>query len=98
MTENEIGTIMVGAAIAVHRELGPGLLQTAYEVALARELEDRGLTVVRQVPAAITHKGVRFDEGFRADRIVAGKAIPGLKSVERVTAARSCLIPGWRPS
>ena len=87
MTENEIGTIVVDAAIAVHRELGPGLLETVYEVVLARELEDRGLTVVRQVPVAITYKGIRFDEGFRADIIVAGKVILELKSVERVTAA-----------
>ncbi len=87
MTENEIGTIVVDAAIAVHRELGPGLLETVYEVVLARELEDRGLTVVRQVPVAITYKGIWFDEGFRADIIVAGKVILELKSVERVTAA-----------
>ena len=47
MTENAIGTLVVGAAIAVHRELGPGLLETVYEVTLARELEARGLTVDR---------------------------------------------------
>ncbi len=60
MTENAIGTIVVGAAIAVHRELGPGLLETVHEVTLARELEARGLTVDRQVPVAITYKGIRF--------------------------------------
>jgi len=87
MTENAIGTLVVGAAIAVHRELGPGLLETVYEVTLARELEARGLTVDRQVPIAITYKGIRFVEGFRADFIVAGKVIVELKSVERVTAA-----------
>lgn len=87
MKENDIGTIVVGAAIAVHRELGPGLLETVYEVALARELVEHGLTVERQVPVAITYKGIRFDEGFRADLIVAGKVIVELKSVERVTAA-----------
>jgi len=87
MTENEIGTIVVGAAIAVHQELGPGLLETVYEVALERELSDRRLTVERQVPIAIRYKGIRFDEGFRADIIVAGKVVLELKSVERVTAA-----------
>ena len=61
MTENEIGTIVIEAAIAVHRELGPGLLETVYEVVLARELVDRGLKVERQVPVAITDKGIRFD-------------------------------------
>ena len=87
MTENEIGTIVIEAAIAVHRELGPGLLETVYEVILARALVDRGLKVDRQVPVAITYKGIRFDEGFRADLIVEGRLILELKSVERVSAA-----------
>jgi len=55
MTENAIGTIVIEAAIAVHRELGPGLLETVCEVVLARELQDRGLTVERQVPVPIHH-------------------------------------------
>ena len=87
MTENEIGTIVVESAIAVHRELGPGLLETVYEVVLAREVRDRGLTVQRQVPVPIQYKDIRFDEGFRADIIVANTVILELKSVERVTAA-----------
>ncbi len=87
MTENEIGTMVIEAAIAVHRELGPGLLETVYEVILARELADQGLNVERQVAVPINYKGIRFDEGFRADIIVAGKVVLELKSVERVTAA-----------
>ena len=87
MTENEIGTIVVAMAITVHRELGPGLLETVYEVILARELQGRGLKVDRQVSVPITYKGVKFDEGFRADIIVAGSVILELKSVERVTPA-----------
>jgi GxxExxY protein len=87
MTENEIGTILIEAAIAVHRELGPGLLETVYETVLARELQDRGLRVERQVPVPIMYKGIHFDEGFRADIIVSGRVIVELKSVERVTAA-----------
>lgn len=86
MTENEIGTIVVDSAIAVHRELGPGLLETVYEVVLAQELKERSLKVDRQVPVAIDYKEVTFDEGFRADIIVEGKVILELKSVERVTA------------
>ena len=58
MTENEIGTRVIEAAIAVHRELGPGLLETVCEVILARELADRGLKVVRQTPVPITYKGL----------------------------------------
>ena len=87
MTENEIGTIVVESAIAVHRELGPGLLETVYEVVLARELQDRGLNVERQVPVAIQYKDIRFDEGFRADIIVDSKVILELKSVEHASAA-----------
>ena len=87
MTENEIGTIVIEVAIAVHQELGPGLLESVYEVVLVRGLQDRGLKVERQVPVPIEYKGIRFDEGFRADVIIDGRVILELKSVERVTAA-----------
>ena len=63
------------------------MLETVYEVVLARELVDCGLKVDRQVPVAITYKGIRFDEGFRADLIVEGRLILELKSMERVSAA-----------
>ena len=87
MKENEIGTLVIEVAITVHRELGPGLLETVYEIVLARELQERSLLVKRQVPVPIQYKGVRFDEGFRADLIVNDSVILELKSVERVTAA-----------
>ena len=87
MTENEIGTVVVDSAVAVHRELGPGLLETVYEAVLARELQERGLKVQRQVAVAIEYKGLMFDEGFWADIIAEGKVILELKSVEHVTAA-----------
>jgi len=84
MTENEIGKVVVDAALKVHRELGPGLLETVYEVVLAGELERRGLRVERQVPVPIVYAGLRFEEGFRADMIVEGKVILELKSVEQI--------------
>jgi len=84
MTENEIGRIVVDTAIAVHRELGPGLLEAVYEVILPRELSERGLKVERQIPVPIEYRGIKFDEGFRADVIVEGKVILELKSVETV--------------
>jgi GxxExxY protein len=87
MTENEIGKVVVDAAITVHRSLGPGLLESVYEVILAHELRRRGLTVERQVPVAIQYDGVRIDEGFRADIVVDGKVILELKSVEQCSAA-----------
>lgn len=87
MTENEIGKIVVDAAIAVHRALGPGLLETVYEVVLSHELQKRGLHVDRQVSVPIEYDGMHFDEGFRADIIVEGKVILELKSVESITNA-----------
>ena len=87
MTENEIGTIIVDAAIAVHRELGPGLLESVYEVVLAYELEQRGLSVKRQMPIPIRYKDMTFDEAFRADIVVDKKVIVELKSVEQISEA-----------
>lgn len=84
MTENEIGKIIIDAAIAVHRELGPGLLETVYEVVLAKELMGRGLQVKRQVSVPIVVRDINFDEGFRADLIVENKVIVELKSVQKI--------------
>ncbi|MFM8364338.1 MAG: GxxExxY protein [Verrucomicrobiota bacterium] len=87
MGENGIGTIIVDCAVELHRNLGPGLLETVYEVTLARSLERRGLAVQRQVAVPIEYQGETFSEGFRADLIVEGLVIVELKSVERVTPA-----------
>lgn len=87
MTENEIGKIALDSAFAVHRELGPGLLESVYEAVLAAELLQRGLSVERQVPVTIRYKGMTFDEAFRADLVVEEKVIVELKSVERVSEA-----------
>ena len=87
MTENEIGKIVVDCAVRLHKEIGPGLLETVYEVLLAHELQQRGLKVERQVPVPITFHGITFEEGFRADMVVEGRVILELKSVEAVTNA-----------
>ena len=87
MTANEIGAIVVDCAVSLHRETGPGLLETVYEVVLAHDLEAGGLRAERQVPIPIELRGIRFDEGFRADIIVEGKVLLELKSVEKVTKA-----------
>ncbi len=87
MHENDIGTAIVDCAVHLHQDLGPGLLETVYEVTLARKLEKRGLSVERQVKIAVEYEGQKFDEGFRADLIVAGKVIVELKSVEKVHPA-----------
>lgn len=87
MNENDIGREVVDAAIVVHRELGPGLLETVYEVVMIDELRKRGLEAQRQVSVPIVCRGVRFEEGFRADIIVESKVIIEMKSVERITNA-----------
>jgi GxxExxY protein len=87
MTENEIGTIVVAEAIALHKELGPGLLEFVYEICLADALERRGLGVERQKPIPIEYRGIRFEEGFRADMTVESKVILEIKSVEKTMKA-----------
>ncbi len=87
MNENEIGNIVVDTAVAIHRELGPGLLETVYEVIMAGELSRKGLRVARQVPVPIEYQGIEFDEGFRSDIIVERLVILELKSVEAVSNA-----------
>lgn len=79
---NEVSGVVVDTALAIHRELGPGLLETVYEVVLANELRQRGLFVERQVMVPIRYKESVFEEGFRADLIVNDELCIELKSVE----------------
>ena len=87
MRENEIARHVVDAAFHLHRDLGPGLLESVYEVLLARALERRGLKVERQKPIRIEFDGVKFDEGFRADSMINDLVIVELKSVEELHPA-----------
>jgi len=89
MTENEIAKRAMDAAFMIHRELGPGLLETVYEAILAKKLTDMGLAVERQVPVSIRFEGMVFDEGFRADLIIERKVIIELKSVEHLAPVHS---------
>jgi GxxExxY protein len=82
MTENEIAKQILNAAFLVHTRLGPGLLESVYEVVLAYELEKSGLTAERQKAMPIMYDNIRFDEAFRSDLVVNGKVIVELKSVE----------------
>ena len=63
MHENETGTVIVNRAVHLHQDIGRGLLETVYEVTLARKLKKRGLSVQRQVPIAIEYEGQKFDQG-----------------------------------
>jgi len=83
VTENEISRVVVDAALKVHRALGPGLLESVYEVVLAHELRSRGLRVQRQVSVPIRYDNICFDEAFKADLVVEQKVIVEIKSVEQ---------------
>lgn len=75
---------MVDCGFRLHVELGPGLLESVYEVVLAKMIEERGVRVRRQVPVPIQFMGMKFDEGFRADLIVDELLVVELKSVENL--------------
>ena len=84
MLENKIATLVVDAAYHVHRNLGPGLLESVYEVVLAHELVKRELSIKRQFSIPIQYDGLVFDEGFKADIMVEDSVIVELKSVESI--------------
>ena len=76
---------IIGAGIEVHRHLGPGLLESAYEACLAHELVERGFAIERQRALPVEYKGVRIDCGYRLDLVVEKLVIVELKAVERLT-------------
>ena len=84
MTENEVAKAIVDAAYHVHKTLGPGLLESAYEAALRYELSQRGLAFACQRPVPLIYNGVHLDMGFRLDLIVEEKVIVEIKSVEQL--------------
>ena len=75
---------IIGAAIEVHRNLGPGLLESAYEECLCHELHLRGLDCKRQVPLPLLYKGLKLDCGYKIDLIVQDEVVLELKAVERL--------------
>jgi len=82
MEDRRLTSVIIGAAIEVHRRLGPGLLESAYEACLARELQKRGLRVERQRPVPVFYDDVKLNCGFRADLIVEGRVVVELKCKE----------------
>ncbi len=81
----ELTESIIGAAISVHRELGPGLLESVYEKCLAFELADRGLSVSTQKEIPVRYKNLTFDCSFRADLIVENKVLLELKSIDQLS-------------
>jgi GxxExxY protein len=82
MTENELSYQIIGAAIQLHKLLGPGLLESAYENALANDLRELGFEVKQQSPMPFIYKNVNLEVGYRIDLIVEGKIIVEIKSIE----------------
>ena len=84
MEFSELSGRVIGCAIEVHRELGPGLLESTYEQCLAHELMLNQITFKTQCPLPVTYKGVRLDCGYRADMLVEEEILLELKSVESI--------------
>ncbi len=85
MTENEISERIIGCAIKVHKTLGPGLLENAYQECLNYELQKSGLKVEMQKPIPLIYYDVKMDIGYRLDLLVNNKVIIEIKSVETLT-------------
>ncbi len=79
----EVAAIVVDTALQLHRDLGPGLLESVYEAVLAEMLKKKDLTVERQKPVPVCYQGIELDEGFRIDLLVDGQLVVELKSVEQ---------------
>jgi GxxExxY protein len=102
MQPNEVTAQIVDAAVKIHTQPGPGLLETVDEVTLAHELRKRGLRVRRQVPVAIELDGLKFDEGCRIDLLAEESVVVESKSVEKNPPVhpkqrRTHLVPAKRP-
>lgn len=84
MNENDLSFKIIGAAMELHKTLGPGLLESVYEVALAYDLKALGLEVKTQVPMPLIYKEVKQDIGYRLDILVENKVIIEVKSIENL--------------
>jgi GxxExxY protein len=85
LLEQELTETIIGAAIEVHRELGPGLLESAYEECFCHELHLRNLSFQRQVDLPVAYKGLKLDCGYRLDVVVENAVIVELKSIEQIS-------------
>src|SRR5436189_2074813 len=95
---NRISEQVIGAAIDVHRIIGPGLLESAYEACLVFELRDRGFKVEQQKPLPVVYKNVKLDCGYRLDLVIEGRVIVEIKAVERLTTVHEAqLLSYLRP-
>lgn len=84
-----LASAVVDDALRIHRELGPGLLESVYEMILAGKLVQRGIEVAREVPVSIDYDGLHFEAAFRIDLLVGGRLLVEIKSVERLNGAHA---------
>jgi len=89
---NSLTEQIIGAALSVHRELGPGMLEKAYERCLAFELADRGLHLERQKNLPLSYKGIRLNCGYRIDLLVEDLVVVEVKSIERLERVHSAQV------
>ena len=82
MIENELSKKIIGCAIEVHKQLGPGLLESAYQECLYYELKQAGLRITKEKPMPIVYKDVKLDHGYRIDLLVEEKVVVEIKTVE----------------
>ena len=92
MTDQELTHAIFGAAIEVHRVLGPGLLESAYEECLAQEFTLRSLPFERQKPLPVVYKGMKLKCGYRVDLLVDGRVVVGLKAVEALAPIHDAIL------
>jgi GxxExxY protein len=92
MNDNELTHQIIGAAIEVHRTLGPGLLESAYEECLAQELLLRGLRIERQKPIPVIHKDAKLECGYRIDPVVEGRVVVELKAIEALAPIHEAIM------
>jgi GxxExxY protein len=102
MEVNELTREIIGAAIEVHREIGPGLLESSYQACMRRELELRGIPFEYEKPLPVIYKGMQLDCGYRLDLLVAGAVVVEIKSVEALSAVHEAQLltylrlGGWK--
>lgn len=92
MSDNDLTHEIIGAAIEVHRSLGPGLLESAYEECLAREFTIRGISFERQKPLPVIYKEVRVEAGYRVDFLVSGRIVVELKATEALAPIHDAIV------
>ncbi len=92
MTDAQLTHEIIGAAIEVHRTLGPGLLESAYSECLARELSLRGIPFEREKPLPVVYKEIKLDCGYRIDFLVDGRVVVELKAIEALAPIHDAIV------